>query len=130
MKRECPQCGFELRSMNSYEKFVHEKLERFGIFDPQGHGTETIVGFDVWLDDKPGTTRHVPDLGYDVTLVESQVHYDYEYADNAVYLVLQVAGHHFIKHGSRDSYGNGDWEDGEFRAVTKQTREFWEWEDN
>lgn len=131
MKRECPQCGFELRGMSGYEKFVHEKLERFTVPNPQGHPGETLTGFDVWVDEKVGTTFRVPDLDADVTLVEAQVNYDYEYADNAVYLVLNVGGGTcFIKHGSRDSYGVTDWDDGEFRAVVRQTRTTWIWEEN
>jgi hypothetical protein len=129
MKRECPQCGFELREMGWYEKFVHEKLERASTLEGYGQGT---TGFDIWLDLKVGDALSIPDLG-PVYLVESQVNYDFEYAENQVYVVLRVGesedSNHFIKHGPRDSYGGATW-DGDFRAVSKQTRTTWIWEEN
>lgn len=128
MKRECPQCGFDLRGMSECEKFVHEKLERAQVDTGEG----VAAGFDVWLVSCVGDFKEIPDLG-PVYLVESQVNYDYEYAENMVYVVLRVGGSedssHFIKHGTRDSYGNATW-DGDFRAVSKQTRTTWIWEEN
>lgn len=130
MKRECPQCGFELRGMNSYERFVHEKLERFKAPDPQGHPGQNLTGFDVWVDAVVGTVFYIPDLHAEVTLVEAKLDYDFEEAESLVYVVLRVGeNNHYIQHGSRDSYGDTNWE-GEFRAVAQQTRTTWIWEEN
>lgn len=129
MKRECPQCGFELREMSWGEKFTREKLERAE--HSNRHLSETWTGFDIWLEVRPGTTVNIADLG-DVTLVEAKTDYSYEYADNLVYVVVKVdaMGDHFIIHGSRDSYGNATWDRDSFREVSQQTRTTWVWREN
>lgn len=129
MKRECPQCGFELRTMSWYEKFVREKLDRYEgqVLD------DTFCGFDLWMELRPGSSRQVTDLG-EVTLVEAKVDYSFDHAENMVYVVLRVGpedgGDHYIQHGYRDSYGGATWDPDGFRAVSKQTRTTWIWEEN
>lgn len=130
MKRECPQCGFELREMSWEEKFHWEKLERAEHND-QLLG-EKYTGFDIWLECRPGTSVYVDGLESGVTLVEAKTDYSYEYADNMVYVVVKVdrSGDHFIIHGSRDSYGNATWDLDSFREVSQQTRTMWIWQEN
>lgn len=128
MKRECPQCGFELREMNWTEEFILEKLTRFRLETNEG----VLVGFDAWLHHnvKVGTTFNIPGIG-DMTLVDACLDYDFENAESMVYMVLKHEhGDCFKITGYRDSYGNGHWDTREFRQVSQQTVTTWVWQEN
>lgn len=127
MKRECPQCGFELREMSWHEKYVLENLERM----EWTQAPNTYEGLDIWLEEKVGATHYCAGLGADVTLVEAKTDYYFEDESTMIYIVLKIGEHsHFIAKGTRDSYGNASWDSMEFREVTKQTRTTWIWQEN
>jgi hypothetical protein len=112
----CPECRQPIREMSTYEASIQKAL------------LATRDWFE-WMEICERSTAPMGPYSTnrgEATLVDWDVTYDFDYAENVVFMVFEVEGDFFMKSGVRNSYGDESWE-GRFMYVTRADKKATEW---